>query len=38
MDLEGRFFGGRSVRATFFDEQRYAQQDLAPQPQECGGR
>lgn len=32
IDLEGRFFGGRTVRATFFQESRFEQQDLAPNP------
>merc|ERR1712224_820485 len=27
-DLNGRFFGGRSVKARFFDEERYAKSDL----------
>ena len=32
IDLEGRFFGGRTVRAMFFPEERFEQQDLAPRP------
>ncbi len=30
VDLEGRFFGGRTVRATFFDEGKFERQELAP--------
>lgn len=30
IDLGGRFFGGRTVSATFFDEDRFDKQDLAP--------
>ena len=29
-DLNGRFFGGRCVQATFFSEPRFAKLDLAP--------
>ena len=29
--FEGRFFGGRRVRAALFDEERYRRLDLAPQ-------
>jgi splicing factor 45 len=36
VDLEGRFFGGRTVRATFFDEDRLDTNDLAPMPEEIG--
>lgn len=36
MDLEGRFFGGRVVRATFFSEDRLDVNDLAPLPEEIG--
>eukprot|EP00811_Abedinium_folium_P011846 NODE_20973_length_774_cov_7.491499.p1 GENE.NODE_20973_length_774_cov_7.491499~~NODE_20973_length_774_cov_7.491499.p1 ORF type:complete len:179 (+),score=72.37 NODE_20973_length_774_cov_7.491499:3-539(+) len=28
VDMNGRYFGGRVVKARFFDEQRYAQGDL----------
>lgn len=28
--MNGRFFGGRQVQASFFDEARFAQRDLAP--------
>ena len=34
VDLEGRFFGGRTVRATFFDEGKFERQELAPVPGE----
>ncbi|KAL3161408.1 hypothetical protein ABBQ32_010298 [Trebouxia sp. C0010 RCD-2024] len=30
IDLGGRFFGGRTVAATFFNEDRFDKQDLAP--------
>ncbi|CAG8482464.1 3164_t:CDS:2 [Dentiscutata heterogama] len=33
-DLNGRFFGGRSVTAKFFDESRFDKYDLAPSPAE----
>lgn len=28
--MNGRFFGGRQVQASFFDEDRFARKDLAP--------
>lgn len=31
VDLDGRFFGGRVVRASFYDEDRFNKNDLAPQ-------
>ncbi|KAA6420393.1 hypothetical protein WJX79_009259 [Trebouxia sp. C0005] len=34
IDLGGRFFGGRTVSATFFDEDKFDKQDLGPQPGE----
>ena len=34
--LQGRFFGGRVVRAGFFDERRFENCDLAPEPGEIG--
>ena len=34
VDLNGRFFGGRTVSACFFDEDRFDMQDLAPKPGE----
>ncbi|BAF05140.2 Os01g0526100 [Oryza sativa Japonica Group] len=37
IDLEGRFFGGRVVRATFFDEERFGKNQLAPMPGEVAG-
>ena len=30
VDLGGRFFGGRTVSATFFSEDRFDKQDLGP--------
>lgn len=33
-DLNGRFFGGRVVTASFFDNDRFDRLDLAPTPQE----
>lgn len=30
VDLDGRFFGGRVVRASFYDEDRFNRNDLAP--------
>ena len=30
IDLNGRYFGGRVVRASFFPEDRFSQLDLAP--------
>ncbi len=32
IDLDGRFFGGRTVKAVFFSEARFEKQDLAPRP------
>ncbi|KAK1425611.1 hypothetical protein QVD17_20965 [Tagetes erecta] len=37
VDLEGRFFGGRVVRATFYDEERFNTNQLAPMPGEIPG-
>jgi splicing factor 45 len=37
IDLEGRFFGGRVVRATFYDEDKFARNDLAPLAGEVPG-
>lgn len=34
-DLNGRFFGGRQIAASFFDEERYRRGDLAPDHAEC---
>lgn len=36
VDLGGRFFGGRTVSATFFDEDRFDKQDLGPKAGEFG--
>lgn len=30
IDLEGRFFGGRTVKAMFFSEAKFDRQELAP--------
>ncbi|KAL4444662.1 hypothetical protein ABPG77_002479 [Micractinium sp. CCAP 211/92] len=30
VDLQGRFFAGREVEASFFEEERFAKQELAP--------
>ncbi|EPS64709.1 hypothetical protein M569_10070 [Genlisea aurea] len=37
IELEGRFFGGRVVRATFYDEDRFGNNELAPLPGEVPG-
>ncbi|CAH1429878.1 unnamed protein product [Lactuca virosa] len=37
VDLEGRFFGGRVVRATFYEEERFNTNELAPMPGEVPG-
>ncbi|OVA03952.1 G-patch domain [Macleaya cordata] len=37
IDLDGRFFGGRVVRATFYDEERFGKNELAPVPGEIPG-
>lgn len=37
VDLEGRFFGGRVVRATFYEEERFNTNELAPMPGEIPG-
>ena len=34
VDLEGRFFGGRTVRATFYDESKFEREEVAPFPGE----
>lgn len=34
VDLNGRFFGGRTVCATFFSEERFKKFDLGPDPTE----
>ena len=31
-EMNGRFFGGRVVQATYFSEERFEAQDLAPTP------
>ncbi|KAI5571277.1 hypothetical protein POPTR_011G098100v4 [Populus trichocarpa] len=37
IDLDGRFFGGNVVRATFYDEERFSKNELAPIPGEIPG-
>lgn len=37
VDLEGRFFGGRVVRASFYEEDRFNKNELAPMPGEIPG-
>ncbi|KAI4297054.1 hypothetical protein L6164_036962 [Bauhinia variegata] len=37
IDLDGRYFGGRVVRATFYDEERFSRNELAPVPGEIPG-
>ena len=32
VDLNGRYFGGRIVKGSFFDEERFAESDLGPIP------
>ena len=34
-DLNGRFFGGRQISASFFPEERFLQGELAPDSAEC---
>jgi hypothetical protein len=34
VDLQGRFFGGREVSASFFEEERFERRELAPRPEE----
>ncbi|GER24641.1 splicing factor 45 [Striga asiatica] len=37
IELEGRFFGGRIVRACFYDEERFGKNEMAPLPGEIPG-
>jgi splicing factor 45 len=34
IDLNGRFFGGRSVSASFYSEERFTANDLTPNNEE----
>ena len=34
IDLNGRFFGGRSVNASFYSEERFCANDLVPNNEE----
>ena len=36
VDLHERFFGGRRLRAKYFDETRFEAGDLAPRPEDIG--
>ncbi|PSC68931.1 DNA-damage-repair toleration chloroplastic-like [Micractinium conductrix] len=38
VDLQGRFFAGREVEASFFEEARFENKDLAPRPEEEPGQ
>ncbi|XP_057971876.1 DNA-damage-repair/toleration protein DRT111, chloroplastic [Malania oleifera] len=37
IDLDGRYFGGRVVHASFYDEERFSKNELAPMPGEIPG-
>uniref|UniRef100_A0A0R0E5T2 G-patch domain-containing protein n=1 Tax=Glycine max TaxID=3847 RepID=A0A0R0E5T2_SOYBN len=37
VDLDGRYFGGRVVRASFYDEEKFSKNELAPMPGEIPG-
>lgn len=37
VDLDGRFFGGRVVRASFYDEEKFGANELAPAAGEIPG-
>ncbi|KAJ4977148.1 hypothetical protein NE237_002254 [Protea cynaroides] len=37
VDLDGRYFGGRVVSASFYDEERFGRNELAPMPGEIPG-
>ncbi|GLT90712.1 hypothetical protein SLE2022_086320 [Rubroshorea leprosula] len=37
VDLDGRYFGGRIVKASFYDEEKFSKNELAPMPGEIPG-
>ncbi|OMO83257.1 hypothetical protein CCACVL1_11472 [Corchorus capsularis] len=37
IDLDGRYFGGRVVKASFYDEEKFSKNELAPMPGEIPG-
>ncbi|XP_010538267.1 PREDICTED: DNA-damage-repair/toleration protein DRT111, chloroplastic [Tarenaya hassleriana] len=37
VDLNGRYFGGRVVQASFYDEEKFSKNELAPLPGEIPG-
>ncbi|OMO73871.1 hypothetical protein COLO4_26828 [Corchorus olitorius] len=37
VDLDGRYFGGRVVKASFYDEEKFSKNELAPMPGEIPG-
>ncbi|KAL1359393.1 hypothetical protein HN51_004711 [Arachis hypogaea] len=37
IDLNGRYFGGRVVQASFYDEEKFGKNELAPMPGEIPG-
>ena len=34
IDMDGRFFGGRAVNASFYSEERFRKQEFAPEEEE----
>lgn len=37
VDLDGRYFGGRIVRGSFYEEEKFNNNELAPMPGEIPG-